>query len=87
VFPNLLLDGSRGRPLEEALTTLRRFIRDDEAQDVVEYGLIAAFVGVAGYVALGEIGVAVFNTYSSWVDPAAGVPSLWDPAEPAGGGS
>jgi Flp pilus assembly pilin Flp len=61
-----------------------RFVREDDGQDVVEYALMAAFFGVVGYLALSQIGTAVLNTYTSWQDPASGVPSLWDPADPAG---
>lgn len=63
------------------------FAADDQGQDVVEYALLAAFIGIAGYVALGAISGTVAAVYASWVDPAAGVPSLWDPPAPAGGGS
>jgi Flp pilus assembly pilin Flp len=62
-------------------------VADDQGQDVVEYALLAAFIGIAGYVALGAISGTVAAVYASWVDPAAGVPSLWDPPAPAGGGS
>lgn len=63
---------------------LRRFLVEDGAQDLIEYALITGFIGVMGYVVLDLIGVEVFNTYSSWVNPASGVPSLWDPADPVG---
>jgi Flp pilus assembly pilin Flp len=64
-----------------------RFVADDRGQDVVEYALLAAFIGVAGYLALGAISGSVAAVYASWMDPTAGVPSLWDPPDPAGGGS
>ena len=66
------------------LDLLRRFVRADDAQDLVEYALITAFVGVVGYLVLQAIGTEVFNTYSSWLDPTSGVPSKWDPPDPAG---
>jgi Flp pilus assembly pilin Flp len=65
----------------------RWFVADEGGQDVVEYALLAAFIGIAGYLALGAISGTVAAVYASWVDPAAGVPSLWDPPAPAGGGS
>jgi Flp pilus assembly pilin Flp len=64
-----------------------RFVVDDGAQDLVEYALLAAFIATAGWVALNNIGPAVANTYSSWLDPTTGVPSLWDPADPLTSGS
>lgn len=66
---------------------VHRFVAEDGAQDLVEYALITGFIGIVGYVVLDLIGVEVFNTYSSWIDPAYGVPSRWDPPNPSGGGS
>jgi Flp pilus assembly pilin Flp len=63
---------------------VERFVREDDGQDVVEYAMLAAFFGVVGYLALSAISAAVVDTYTSWQDPASGVPSLWDPAAPAG---
>jgi Flp pilus assembly pilin Flp len=75
--------GSNGhRQMQNTFPLLRRFMSSDDAQDLVEYAFLAAFVGVAGYLTLGTIGGAVFATYSSWIDPDAGVPSLWDPSPP-----
>jgi Flp pilus assembly pilin Flp len=61
-----------------------RLLREDDGQDVVEYALLAAFVGIVGYLALTGIRTGVFNTYTSWQDPSSGVPSLWDPPAPGG---
>jgi len=63
---------------------LHRFLVEDGGQDLIEYALITGFIGIMGYVVLDLIGVGVFNAYSSWITPASGVPSLWDPAEPVG---
>ena len=70
--------------MTSARSIAERFVREDDGQDVVEYALLSAFLGVVGYLALSQIGTAVLNTYTSWMDPASGVPSLWDPAAPAG---
>jgi Flp pilus assembly pilin Flp len=64
-----------------------RFVVEDGAQDLVEYALLGAFLATAGAVALNAIGPAVANTYTSWMDPNTGTPSLWAPTEPASGGS
>ena len=61
-----------------------RLLREDGGQDVVEYALLAAFVGIVGYLALTGIRTEVFNTYTSWQDLSAGVPSLWIPPDPVG---
>ena len=70
--------------MTSARNMLARFVREDGGQDVVEYALLAAFFGVIGYLAMSGIGTAVLNTYTSWMDPTSGVPSLWDPPAPAG---
>ena len=63
-----------------------RFVADDGAQDLVEYALLAAFVGVAGWAILPTLQQAMQDTYTSWVDPTTttSVPGQWDPPEPAG---
>jgi Flp pilus assembly pilin Flp len=69
------------------VTTIRsvfvRFLRDTRGQDLVEYALLAAFIGVAGYIVLGALSGDIFTAYDSWIDPAAGTPALWEPADPA----
>ena len=57
-------------------------MREDDGQDLIEYAFLAAFVGVAGYVALNGIGPAVGSDLQRWLDPTTGTPSLWEPAEP-----
>ena len=66
---------------------IRQLSADECGQDLVEYALAAAFVGIAGYLVLSTLGVDILNTYASWLDPGSGMPSLWDPPDPAGGGS
>ena len=54
---------------------------------MVEYAFLAAFIGIAGWAAVMAIDEAVGDAYDTWQDPAVGVPSLWQPAEPVGSGS
>jgi Flp pilus assembly pilin Flp len=68
-----------------------RFVADDGAQDLVEYALLAAFIGIAGWAILMTLRDVMHTTYESWMDPgvegdptAGGVPARWDPPEPAG---
>ena len=63
-----------------------RFVADDGAQDLVEYALLAAFIGIAGWAILMALPQAMQDTYKSWVDPdaATSVPGQWDTPEPAG---
>ena len=69
------------------LAALRWLLVADSGQDVVEYAFLAAFIGIAGILVLNTMGVTIFDTYSSWVDPAVGAPSIWEPGAPSGGGS
>jgi Flp pilus assembly pilin Flp len=64
------------------IEALRRFVYEDAGQDVIEYALLAASVGIAGYLVMEGISNGVFTTYASWLDPAAGTPSVWEPPEP-----
>ena len=63
---------------------LARFRNDDGAQDLVEYALLAAFIGVAGWAVIMTLPAVMGTTYASWLDPNNGVPGRWDPPEPAG---
>ena len=58
--------------------------RDDRGQDIVEYALLTAFIGLAGILVWDLIRQSIGNTYSSWV---TGVDSLAVPPAPTGGGS
>ena len=87
-----LLQSSRtvgSRNGRAVLDMLDRLVRADDGQDLVEYALITAFVGVAGYLVLRTMRTDIFNTYSSWLDPKnpKSVPGLWDPPEPISSGS
>jgi Flp pilus assembly pilin Flp len=75
------------RTLESSSRLIRRLLVEDEAQDLVEYALLAAFIATAGALALNSIGPAVATTYGRWMDPNTGTPSLWAPPEPPSGGS
>ena len=64
---------------------LSRIIAEDGAQDLVEYALLAAFIGIAGWAVLMTLPNVMSATYGSWMDPTVGVPSRWDPPEPGAG--
>lgn len=70
-----------------SLSLLTHFVRDDSAQDLVEYALLAAFIGIAGWAVLMTLPNVMGATYASWLDTTNGVPGQWDPPEPASGGS
>jgi Flp pilus assembly pilin Flp len=61
--------------------TLLRLVRDDAAQDLVEYALLLMFVGVTFLAVWTSISNAILASYTS---SNAGVQGLWDPPEPGG---
>lgn len=69
------------------LGCVRRAIVEDGGQDLVEYALLAAFIGIAGWAILMTLPTVMGATYASWIDSNSGVPARWDPPEPASAGS
>lgn len=72
-------------PIVRRSELLRRLITEDGGQDIVEYAFIGAFIGIAGWLTLQAIEDGVLWTYSNWLDPTTGTPSVWEPAEPIAG--
>ena len=61
------------------LNTLRRLISEEDAQDLIEYALLSAFIGLAGVTVFSGIGAAMGTAYDSWVDGADGAVEMPDP--------
>lgn len=47
------------------MTFVKRFIHDDEGQDLVEYALLLGFIAIVAVVAVGTIGTKVNSYFSS----------------------
>ena len=60
---------------------IMRFLREESGQDVIEYALLAAFIGVAGAVAARLIVTTMTGSYTAW---DAAVQALWEMPAPAG---
>ena len=60
----------------------RRLIFDDGAQDLVEYALLGALIGIVGIAAWTNVGAAIAGTYAAWDSNTTGVPSLWVMPDP-----
>ena len=58
---------------------LRRFLADEDGQDLVEYALLAGIIGIAGYLVLPVIGPKMGNAYLQW---GGQVYNAWTPADP-----
>ena len=61
------------------LKILARFARDQDGQDLVEYGLLAALVVATGVALFPTILTAMGATFQGWV-PA--INSVWEPPAP-----
>lgn len=66
---NLTRGGSKSadpsRYFVERTTMFRRFLREDKGQDMVEYGLLAAFISIVAIAALQAIGPLVNAVYTA----------------------
>jgi Flp pilus assembly pilin Flp len=59
---------------------LRALAGDDRGQDLVEYALLSALVGLVAVIAMNALGVTMGDVYSGWT---AGINGLWEsPAPP-----
>ena len=58
---------------------LRRWLADEEGNDLVEYALLSSVVAIASFAAVTAIGVAINSTYTG-LDAAA--QALWEPQPP-----
>jgi Flp pilus assembly pilin Flp len=65
--------------------TLVRIFREDGGQDLIEYALLSALIGIVGILAWTNVGAAIFSTYGGW-DTGVQNLSATTP-DPVGGGS
>jgi Flp pilus assembly pilin Flp len=61
---------------------LTRLLREDYGQDLIEYALLAAFIGTVGIVAWQSVGVGIGSKYTGW---DTGVQGLSNPPDPGAG--
>lgn len=69
------------RRIRTGSKALIELLREDDGQDLLEYALLAAFVGLAGLVVLQLFAGVVGAVYTGW---DAGVQGLWEPNDPIG---
>ena len=61
---------------------LTRLRREECGQDLIEYALLAAFIGTVGILTWQSVGVRIGSKYSGW---DTGVQGLYNPPDPGGG--
>jgi Flp pilus assembly pilin Flp len=69
----------RGEAVTIVLASVRQFLRDDDAQDLVEYALLGLFVGVVGVVVWNNIVTLLGDRYTEY---NTNVQDLWVPPDP-----
>jgi hypothetical protein len=67
-----------------ALLLLRRLAIETDGQDLIEYALLTAFIGMIGFAAWNAIQAGLGIAYNGYVDAVWG---LWEPDDPSGGGA
>lgn len=63
---------------------LLRLLISDDGQDLIEYSLLAALIGIVGILAWANIGTAIGAAYTSWDTGVQNVSSCTP--DPGGGG-
>jgi len=58
---------------------ISRWLTDDEGQDLVEYILLSAFIGVVSIVVMNNFGNIINVVYQSW---DTGTQAIWQPQNP-----
>jgi Flp pilus assembly pilin Flp len=66
----------------KVFAVLKQLVFDDRGQDLVEYGLLASIIAIAGYLLFPQIKTAMDAAYSSWT---TGAYNQWCPDDPGGG--
>ena len=56
-----------------------KFLRDESGQDLVEYGLLAAIIAIAGYLVMPTIEAKMGQAFLNW---GVNVNKAWIPNDP-----
>ena len=67
-----------------AALLLRRLASETDGQDLIEYALLTAFIGMIGFAAWNAIRTGLGLAYDGFIDATWG---LWEPDDPSGGGA
>jgi Flp pilus assembly pilin Flp len=62
--------------MSEGNALVRRWLREEHGQDLIEYALLCSFIGFAGVVAFSFVSTAMNTSYDSWNNDVTGVQSF-----------
>jgi Flp pilus assembly pilin Flp len=48
------------------LSAVKRLVREDDGQDLIEYALLSAFIGLAGVTVFNAMGATMATAYTNW---------------------
>ena len=63
------------------VNSIKMFVRDEEGQDLIEYALLASFLGFAAMTAVTLLGAAMKSSYAAW-DAAGQTDTMVDVPDP-----
>ena len=61
------------------LSTLRDLVEAEDGQDLIEYALLSAFIGLAGVAVFSGMTGTMQTAYNSWVESTHDVADMPDP--------
>jgi Flp pilus assembly pilin Flp len=61
------------------LSALKRLVIDESGQDLIEYALLSASIGLAGIAAFNAIGSGMQTAYGVWLSSADTAANMPDP--------
>ena len=64
------------------LSTLQRLVVEEDGQDLIEYALLSAFIGLAGVAVFSGMGGSMQTAYDAWVVNADAAADMPDPITP-----
>jgi Flp pilus assembly pilin Flp len=67
------------KPIHNVATLIRRWVHERSGDDLIEYVLLASFVGLTGVLGFQLLSTNMNSVYSSW---DTGVQSVWQPPPP-----
>lgn len=70
--------------MQSLTTLLRRLALESDGQDLIEYALLTTFIGLSGAAGWTLMQTGLGTIYNSYV---GAVWSMWEPADPVGGGA
>ena len=65
---------------------LKRFVADDSAQDLIEYALLTACIGLVGVAVWNNIRIGIGNAYAGWDTGVQDISACTPDPQSAGGG-